>query len=115
MPAVDLITTHVLANCDGFTALVAARVLDPGAPIALCRGAQDHSRSSGLRLVSVKGLDFPAVTRLRVVDTQESNRLESLREFNDSPNTPVHRFDHHCGERTRRESDYSNGPTSSHA
>src|SRR5262249_6242694 len=95
----DVITTHLNADCDGLAAMVAARKLYPGAALVLPGGAQETVRNFlavyDLGLTRLKGLKLAEVTRLILVDTQEPERLGPLRPLCMSPAAAIHIFDHH--------------------
>jgi tRNA nucleotidyltransferase (CCA-adding enzyme) len=95
----DVITTHLHADCDGLAAMVAARKLYPGAVLVLPGGAQDTVRRFlavyDLGLTRLKDLKREEVTRLILVDTQEPERLGSLQPLCANPAVVIHIFDHH--------------------
>jgi tRNA nucleotidyltransferase (CCA-adding enzyme) len=95
----DVITTHLHADCDGLAAMVAARKLYPGAALVFPGGAQETVRNflavSDLGLTRLKDLKLEEVTRLILVDTQEPERLGPLRPLCTNPAVAIHIFDHH--------------------
>ena len=95
----DVITTHLHADCDGFAAMVAARKLYPGAVLVFPGGAEETVRRflavSDLGLTRLKDLQCAQVTRLIVVDTQEPERLGPLQTLCTNPAVILHIFDHH--------------------
>jgi tRNA nucleotidyltransferase (CCA-adding enzyme) len=95
----DVITTHLHADCDGLAAMVAARKLYPGAVLVLPGGAQDTVRRflavHDLGLTRLKDLSYAEVTRLILVDTQEPERLGPLQSLCTNPAVTLHIFDHH--------------------
>jgi hypothetical protein len=95
----DVITTHLHADCDGLAAMVAARKLYPGAALVLPGGAQDTVRRflavHDQGLTRLKDLPYAEVTRLIFVDTQEPERLGPLQSLRTNPAVALHIFDHH--------------------
>jgi tRNA nucleotidyltransferase (CCA-adding enzyme) len=95
----DLITTHLNADFDGLASMVAARKLYPGATLVFPGGAQETVRSflavHDLGIAALKELDPDKVTRLVLVDTQESERIGPLKSLCAKPGVSVHVYDHH--------------------
>ena len=95
----DLITTHLNADFDGLASMVAARKLYPGATLVFPGGAQETVRNflalHDLGVTRLKDLDVSQVTRLILVDTQEPERIGSLKDLCVKPGLPVHVYDHH--------------------
>ena len=95
----DVITTHLYADCDGLAAMVAARKLYPEAVLVFPGGAQETVRRflavSDLGLTRLKDLNLAEVTRLILVDTQEPERLGPLQPLCANPAVAIHIFDHH--------------------
>ncbi|MGE3535823.1 MAG: CBS domain-containing protein [Candidatus Tectimicrobiota bacterium] len=95
----DVITTHLNADFDGFASMVAARKLYPGALLVFPGGAQETVRSflalHDLGITRLKDLRLQDVTRLILVDTQEPERLGPLQSLCANPAVALHIFDHH--------------------
>jgi tRNA nucleotidyltransferase (CCA-adding enzyme) len=95
----DLITTHLNADFDGVASMVAARVLYPGAVLALPAGAQEAVRGflavHDLGITRLKEVDAAKITRLILVDAQEADRLGPFTHLCDDPRIEIHLYDHH--------------------
>jgi tRNA nucleotidyltransferase (CCA-adding enzyme) len=95
----DVITTHLNADFDGVASMVAARVLYPGAVLALPAGAQEAVRGflavHDLGITRMKDLDAAKITRLILVDAQEADRLGPFTHVCDDPRIEIHLYDHH--------------------
>jgi tRNA nucleotidyltransferase (CCA-adding enzyme) len=99
---VDVIATHSNADFDGLASMVAARKLYPDAKLVLPAGAQETVRNflatHDVGLSKLKEVDIARVTRLVLVDTQNPNRISSLKACVDDPSVEVVVFDHHVEE-----------------
>ena len=95
----DVIATHGNADFDGLASMVAARKLYPGARLILPAGAQEAVRNflsvHDLDITTLKELDLGQVTRLILVDTQESSRIGTLASCLENPAVELVVFDHH--------------------
>ena len=95
----DVITTHLQADCDGLAAMVAARKLYPGAALVFPGGAQETVRRFlaiyDVGLTRLKDLKLEEITRLILVDTQEPERLGPLQPLCMNPAVVIHIYDHH--------------------
>ncbi len=95
----EVVTTHLNADFDGLASMVAARKLYPDARLVFPAGAQEHVRSflavHDLGITRLKDLDLARVTRLILVDTQEPDRIGSLKALCDTPGVSIHVYDHH--------------------
>lgn len=95
----DVITTHLNADFDGFASMVAARKLYPEALLVFPGGAQESVRNflalHDLGMTRLKDLKLEEVSRLILVDTQEPERLGPLQPVCTNPRVAVHVFDHH--------------------
>ena len=95
----DVITTHLNADFDGVASMVAARLLYPGAVLALPAGAQEAVRGflavHDLGITRLKDLDAAKITRLVLVDAQEADRLGPFKHLCDDPKIEIHLYDHH--------------------
>ncbi len=95
----DVIVTHSNADFDGLASMVAARKLYPGAKLVLPAGAQEAVRNflsvHDLDLSKLKELDLAQITRLILVDTQDSSRIGTFIACLENPGVEVVVFDHH--------------------
>jgi tRNA nucleotidyltransferase (CCA-adding enzyme) len=95
----DVIATHSNADFDGLASMVAARKVYPEAKLILPAGAQEAVRSflavHDLDISKLKDIDLSQVTRLVLVDTQEPNRIGTLKSCLENPAVEVVVFDHH--------------------
>ncbi len=98
----EVITSHVNTDFDGFASMVAARKLYPGAEIVLSEQVQPNVR----RYMSLyrdvwfparfSGLPSTKVHRLIVVDTAKPTRLGKVRSLVEAGEVEeIHLFDHH--------------------
>lgn len=98
----DVIATHSNADFDGLASMVAARKLFPAAKLVLPAGGQETVRTflaaHDLGLSKLKELDLSLVTRLILVDTQEPDRIGTLKACVENPAVEVVVFDHHVDE-----------------
>ncbi|HSA86284.1 MAG TPA: CBS domain-containing protein, partial [Nitrospira sp.] len=95
----DVIATHSNADFDGLASMVAARKLFPEAKLVLPAGGQEAVRNflavHDLDITKLKELDLAQVTSLILVDTQEPNRIGTLKSCLENPAVEVVVFDHH--------------------
>jgi tRNA nucleotidyltransferase (CCA-adding enzyme) len=95
----DVIATHSNADFDGLASMVAARKLFPEAKLVLPAGAQEALRNflavHDLDLTKLKDIDLSQVTRIVLVDTQEPDRIGTLKSCIENPAVEVVVFDHH--------------------
>ena len=95
----DVIATHSNADFDGLASMVAAKKLFPEAKLILPAGGQEALRkflaAYDLGISKLKSIDLSQVTRLVLVDTQEAERIGSLKACLDDPSIEVVVFDHH--------------------
>lgn len=95
----DVIATHSNADFDGLASMVAARKVYPEAKLILPAGAQEAVRDflavHDLDISKLKDIDLSQVTRLVLVDTQEPNRIGTLKSCLENPAVEVVVFDHH--------------------
>ncbi len=98
----EVIATHSNADFDGLASMVAARKLFPEAKLILPAGAQETVRNflaaHDLDITKLKSIDLSQVTRLILVDTQDPDRIGSLKSCVDNPSLEVVVFDHHVDE-----------------
>jgi tRNA nucleotidyltransferase (CCA-adding enzyme) len=98
----EVITTHVNADFDSLSSMVAAKKLYPNAVIVF-PGSQEkslrnfllHSMSYLFDFARIKQIDMNAVRRLILVDTRQKSRIGRFAELLDSKDIEVHIFDHH--------------------
>ncbi|MGE0642800.1 MAG: CBS domain-containing protein [Nitrospira sp.] len=98
----EVIATHSNADFDGLASMVAAQKLFPEAKLVLPAGAQETVRKfladHDLNIVRLKAIDLSQVTRLILVDTQDPDRIGSLKACVDDLSVEVVVFDHHVDE-----------------
>ncbi len=98
----EVIATHSNADFDGVASMVAARKLFPNAKLVLPAGAQETVRNflaeHDLDIVKLKTIDHSQITRLILVDTQDPDRIGSLKSCVEDPSVEVVVFDHHVDE-----------------
>ncbi|MDH4246044.1 MAG: DHH family phosphoesterase, partial [Nitrospira sp.] len=98
----EVIATHSNADFDGLASMVAARKLFPDAMLVLPAGAQETVRNfladHDIGISKLKGLDLSQVTRLILVDTQDPDRIGSLKSCVDNLSVEIVVFDHHVDE-----------------
>ena len=95
----DVIATHANADFDGLASMIAARKLYPGAALVLPAGAQEAVRQflsvHDLDLTKLKDIDLTQITRLILVDTQEADRIGTLKVCLENPSVEIVVYDHH--------------------
>ncbi len=95
----EVIATHGNADFDGLASMVAARKLFPEAKLVLPAGGQEAVRNflavHDLDISKLKDIDLSQVTRLVLVDTQEPDRIGTLKSCAENPAVEVVVFDHH--------------------
>jgi tRNA nucleotidyltransferase (CCA-adding enzyme) len=98
----EVIATHSHADFDGLASMVAARKLYPDAKLVLPGGGQEAVRiflaEHDLGISAWKDIDPGRVKRLVLVDTQEPERIGSLKACIDNPAVEIVVFDHHVDE-----------------
>jgi tRNA nucleotidyltransferase (CCA-adding enzyme) len=98
----DVITTHMESDFDGLASMVAAKKLYPDANLIIPGGSQPGVRSflerHPLPLTPANQIDPRQITRLILVDTQDSQRIGLLEKAFQNPEMSVHIFDHHPSE-----------------
>ncbi len=98
----EVIATHSNADFDGLASMVAASKLFPEAKLVLPAGAQETVRKfladHDLNTVKLKGIDLSTITRLILVDTQDPDRIGSLKSCVNNLSVEVVVFDHHVDE-----------------
>jgi tRNA nucleotidyltransferase (CCA-adding enzyme) len=102
--AETVIATHGNTDFDAFAAMLAARLLYPGAVVALAgplnRNVREFARlhADELGAVEASRLDTDAIRRLIVVETVHASRLGELEPVALDPAVEKVVFDHHGGE-----------------
>ncbi len=95
----EVIATHSNADFDGLASMVAARKLFPEAKLVLPAGGQEAVRNflavHDLDITKLKDIDLSQVTRIVLVDTQEPDRIGTLKSCIENPAVEVVVFDHH--------------------
>ncbi len=98
----EIITTHINADFDALSSMVAAKKLYPEATIVF-PGSQEknlrnffiHSLSYLFSFTRIKLVDFNAIERLILVDTRQRDRIGRFSEILDKPGLDIHIYDHH--------------------
>ncbi len=96
----ELVTSHLNADFDAFSSMVAASRLYPGCLIALPgameKRLRDFTAAFGeFGLVRLKDIELAAVTRVIIVDTKSSDRIGQFAALVDKEGMTVHIYDHH--------------------
>src|SRR6185312_13310438 len=95
----DVIATHSNADFDGLASMVAARKLFPDAKLVLPGGGQETVRNflavHDLDMTKLKDVDISQIKRLVLVDTQDPDRIGTLKSCVENPLVEVVVFDHH--------------------
>ncbi len=95
----DVIATHNNADFDGLASMVAARKLFPDAKLVLPGGGQETVRNflavHDLDMTKLKDVDISQIKRLVLVDTQDPDRIGTLKSCVENPLVEVVVFDHH--------------------
>lgn len=98
----DVIATHSNADFDGLASMVAARKLFPEAKLILPAGAQETVRdflaTHDLGISKLKTIALSDITRLILVDTQDPDRVGTLKSCIENSSVEVVVFDHHIEE-----------------
>jgi tRNA nucleotidyltransferase (CCA-adding enzyme) len=98
----EIITTHINADFDALSSMVAAKKLYPDATIVF-PGSQEknlrnffiHSLSYLFSFARTKQIDFNAVKRLILVDTRQKDRIGRFSDIIDKEGLDIHIYDHH--------------------
>jgi tRNA nucleotidyltransferase (CCA-adding enzyme) len=102
LPDEEIITTHINADFDSLSSMVAAKKLYPNAVIVF-PGSQEknlrnfllHSMSYLFDFLRIKQIDLNKVRRLILVDTRQKGRIGKFAELLERKDVEVHIFDHH--------------------
>ncbi len=98
----EIITTHINADFDALSSMVAAKKLYPEA-ILVFPGSQEknlrnfflHSVSYIFNFTKIKDVDLDQVKRLILVDTRQRNRIGRFQKILDNKDLDIHIYDHH--------------------
>ncbi|MFC1862630.1 CBS domain-containing protein [Thermodesulfobacteriota bacterium] len=101
-PIFEVITTHINADFDALSSMIAAKKLYPDATLVF-PGAQEknlrnfflHSTSYLFDFSKVKQIDFDQIKRLILVDTRQKNRIGKFASLIDRDDLEIHIYDHH--------------------
>lgn len=101
-PGSTVITTHVNADFDALSSMIAAKKLYPEAILAF-PGSQEknlrnfflHSTSYLFNFTKIKNIDFDRVKKLIIVDTRQRSRIGKFAELLDRVDLEIHIYDHH--------------------
>ncbi|MDH3347658.1 MAG: CBS domain-containing protein [Desulfobulbaceae bacterium] len=98
----EVITTHVNADFDGFSAMVAAKKLYPDAELVFSGSQEKNLRDylaqqyQGLyEFKRYKHIDLDKVTKLIVVDVRQISRIGKFSQCLKNPGLELHLYDHH--------------------
>jgi tRNA nucleotidyltransferase (CCA-adding enzyme) len=97
----EIITTHLNADFDAFSSMVAAKKLYPQAELVFPGGKEpglSRFLDSGLfpfHELPISEIDLSRVSRLIVVDIKQASRIGKLAELVDRPGVEVIVYDHH--------------------
>jgi tRNA nucleotidyltransferase (CCA-adding enzyme) len=102
MPHEEIITTHINADFDALSSMIAAKKLYPGASLVF-PGSQErnlrvfflHSASYLFDFTKLKQVDFKDIKRLILVDTRQRGRIGKFAELVDGGDLEIHIYDHH--------------------
>ncbi|MBN1905841.1 MAG: CBS domain-containing protein [Deltaproteobacteria bacterium] len=98
----EIITTHINADFDALSSMMAAKKLYPDATIVF-PGSQEknlrnffiHSLSYLFSFTRTKQVDFNTIERLILVDTRQKDRIGRFSEIIDKEGLDIHIYDHH--------------------
>ena len=98
----EIITTHINADFDALSSMVAAKKLYPEATIVF-PGSQEknlrnffiHSLSYLFSFTRTRQINFDTIERLILVDTRQRDRIGKFAEIVDKKGLDVHIYDHH--------------------
>jgi len=97
-----VITTHLNADFDAMSSMLAAQKLYPGA-VVVFPGAHERSLRNFFinsmaylfNMMDLQEVDFQSVERLVLVDTRQAGRIGPLAALLERPGLVVHTYDHH--------------------
>lgn len=98
----EIITTHINADFDALSSMIAAKKIYPKATLVF-PGAQEknlrnfflHSTSYLFNFSKIKQIDFNKIQRLILVDTRQKSRIGKFAEILGKKNLEIHIYDHH--------------------
>jgi len=98
----QVIITHVNADFDALSSMLAAKKLYPEAELVF-PGSQEkgirnfllHSASYVFNFLRLKEIDLQEIERLIIVDTRQKSRIGRFSEIVDKKDVEVHIYDHH--------------------
>jgi tRNA nucleotidyltransferase (CCA-adding enzyme) len=101
-PGRTVITSHVNADFDAMSSMLAAQKLYPQAVVVFPGSQERNLRDFFIRsmaylfnMVDIREVDFPAVECLVLVDTRQPGRIGPLAELLKRQDLVVHTYDHH--------------------
>jgi len=98
----EIITSHINADFDALSSMIAARKLYPGAALVFA-GSQEknlrnfflHSASYLFDFLKIRQIDFDRIKKLILVDTRQKSRIGRFAELVGRPGIEIHVYDHH--------------------
>lgn len=98
----EIITTHINADFDALSSMIAAKKLYPDAALVF-PGSQEknlrnfflHSLSYLFNFTKLKQVDFDHIKRLILVDTRQKSRIGKFAKLLDRKDIDIHIYDHH--------------------
>ena len=98
----EVITTHINADFDALSSMIAARKIYPRAALVFA-GSQEknlrnfflHSASYLFNFTKIKQINFNSIKKLILVDTRQKSRIGRFAELVDRPEVEIHVYDHH--------------------
>ena len=98
----EIITTHINADFDALSSMVAAKKLYPDATLVFPGSQEKSLRNFFLHSISylfdfsrIKAIDLDQVKRLILVDTRQRNRIGRFAKLLDRKDVDIHIYDHH--------------------
>jgi tRNA nucleotidyltransferase (CCA-adding enzyme) len=98
----EIITTHINADFDALSSMVAAKKLYPDATLVFPGSQEKSLRNFFLHSISylfdfsrIKEIDLDQVKRLILVDTRQRNRIGRFAKLLDRKDVDIHIYDHH--------------------
>ncbi len=98
----EVITTHINADFDALSSMLAAKLLYPDAVLAFPGATERNVRNFYVESVvyaygfeKLKNIDLDRITRLILVDTRQSSRIGKFKDLIGRPGVEVHIYDHH--------------------
>ncbi len=98
----EIITTHINADFDGFASMIAAKLIYPEAALVFPGSQEKGVREYLSEQISniypfkkLKHIPLKDVTRIIVVDTRQFDRIGKFSECLSNPDIEVHLYDHH--------------------